>query len=119
MKQYKIIQAYKATNRIKELVDIPNDVAFTFYKLRKKLQPQWDFQVERETAIQQKYEFSIDGNNIVFKNPEDAKSCTKEMEELANMDIDLNIEKIPLQISDHPLLSVEEMETLEDFLEYR
>lgn len=118
MKQSKIIEAYKATNRIKDLKDIPNDIAYTFYKIRKLLQPQWDFQLERENALKEKYGFTFEEGKVKFNSQQDAIECDKEMFDLANMDIELSIEKQTLKITDRPLLTVSEMESLEDFLNY-
>ena len=123
MKQYKIIKAYKAINKLYEQ-KLPLSVSHKLWMLRKALAPTWDFQVEKEQEVVMSFNPDTAPNgDAVFKTPEDAEACRKEFEkvcsELADLDVELeNFKKITIHLDDKIEISVEDIEALEDFVDF-
>ena len=119
MKQQKIVQAYKVLETVSKDKEIPSDISYIFYKVRKLLQPQWDFQKEEEQKIFEKYTPKFENEKLVFLDSEKAKQFTEEITKLAEMDIDLGkFEKIDFHPDPRVKLSAEDMDCLEEFLNY-
>ena len=70
MKQKDYINAYKVIQKYQDK-ELSLDVSYGLFKVKKLLQPQWDFQLERESAIFTKYspEQNEEGN-LKFKDEE-------------------------------------------------
>ena len=123
MKQYKIIKAYKAINKLYEQ-KLPLSVSHKLWMLRKALMPTWDFQIEKEQEVIMSFNPDTDQNGgAVFSDPEVAEACKKEYEkvcvELADLDVDLGeFKKIIIHLDDKIEISVEDIEALEDFVDF-
>lgn len=119
MKQMKIINAYKAVEPISKDKDLPSDISYIFYRIRKLLQPQWDFQMEREKALFEKYSPKYENERLVFESPKEAKEFSEEMKKLSDIEVDLgDYKKMDFHPTSSVKLSAEDMEKLEDFLNY-
>lgn len=120
MKQFKIIAAYKTIEDIKQRnKEYPLAVAHAIFKIKKTLQDQWDFQVEEERKLFEKYSpVSDDGNSIKFASDEDAKAFSSKIAELSDMDVELDYIKPKIRLSEQFDLTLSEMEALDDFIEF-
>lgn len=116
MKQGTVIKAYKALLNISEQ-SLPLNLSYKVFKLKRMLQPCWDFQLEKEKEIFTNYTpESIDGSNFKFDTPEKTKAFKESFDELANMDTDVEFQPIKIQISDKFNVSVNEIEALDGFV---
>lgn len=118
MKQQQIVNAYKVIKKY-ENDKLPLDISYAFFKLKKKLQEQWDFEVEREKTIFDKYkpEQKQDGN-ITFSSKEDEEGFEKEIAELLNMESDWDDEKIKVNFDGRIDMPVVDIEALDDFITF-
>lgn len=64
-KQYKVIRAYQATERLADNTGLPIQVLWCLYKLRKELAPHYEFRADRENALQIKYMPYMDENRNI------------------------------------------------------
>ena len=117
MKQFKLIQAYRATDALSHNDKLSADTLWGIYFLRKKLFPHWEFQTEREEALKKKYSKYADENGTL--KGDNYLNYVGELTALANIEKEIAIdEKIKIVITDDLGLTVEMMEALEDFVEF-
>lgn len=116
MKQSKIIAAYKALQTFSD-AKLPTIIAYKLYKLKKALEPQYEFQGEQEQVIVEDTGAQVkpDGT-VTFKDKQTQADFFVKMKELANMEVDLDIQPIELSIDDLPRVSVNDLESLSDFI---
>ena len=118
MKQGAIVKAYKVLNKIGQQ-DLPIRLAYDLFRVKKALQPQWDFQLaEEEKAISGAREEA--NGDIAFDTPEAAEACRGRLAELAGIDVDLKV--TPAQIPLNTLglkLSMEDIEALSMFVKFK
>ena len=116
MKQFKLIQAYKATEALSSSDKLDTATLWDIYALRKVLLPHWEFQLEREKALQAKYaEFADEQGKISGQHYVD---YLNDLEELSNLDKDLEVTKVKIKLQDGMGVTVHMMEALEDFVEF-
>ena len=116
MEQQKIVNAYKVVKKY-ENEKLPLDISYGFFKLKKILQAQWDFEIERERALFEKYNPTQDENgNFIFKTPEDQQNFTKELAELLAMDCDWDENKIRINFDSNFEIPISDIEALDDFV---
>ena len=115
MKQLKIIDSYKLMETLADIQDLSQKEQWNIYQLRKTLRPHFDFQVEREDAIRDKYRVFADADG----NLEDEKATefVNELNELNNMEIELKEFTRP-KIRMVKGISFLTAENLEDFIEF-
>ena len=128
MKQGKIIQAYKALDKIMAQ-DVPLQIAFSVFEMREKLRPSWEFQIGEEEKIQKKYP-SIDFDTLSVKWKTDDETdkklklaelsaCEKDFEALSSLDRVLEIEPIQIPVSEVSIkMAGKDIEALHGFVEF-
>ena len=117
MKQNKLIQAYKATEVLSSLDKLDVTTLWNVYKLRKILAPHWEFQLEREKAIQTKDAEFIDSEGKI--SGQHYIDYLSELEEVSNIDKDIEeTTKIKIELQDNMGITVHTIEALEDFVEF-
>lgn len=123
MKQSKIIKAYKVLNKLYE-ENLPLPVSYKLFKLRSQLAPQWDFQSDKERDVFSRYPVHVNENGtLVFENEEDRSAFMEELGtlcgEMAELDADIGeITKLTLSLSSGLNLSMEDIEALQDFVDF-
>lgn len=117
MKQLKIIEAYKA---IQKMMDEPLTIgsSYKIFKLKKKLQDQWDFQYDEEQKLLSELQPDMNSDGMKFASTEDADKYRALIKELSNIDVD--IEGLPIQIplTENITLSPANIEALDGFIEF-
>ena len=123
MKHSDVIKAYMVLNKMSS-DEIPLSISYKLFKVKKMLQPQWDFQNERIDSVMKKYNPArqMDGS-LKFKNKKDGEKCADElnkmMEEIAGMEIDFADIKKPLIHLDTDIsLSIADIDALSPFIEF-
>ena len=115
MKQFKIIQAFKATEDLVKVEDFSANDQWQIYTLRKNLRPHIEFQQEREKALADKYiKFADDKGNITGQHYID---YLKEQQELNNIDVEYNHEPITLSLVKG--ITFKTIEALEEFVDFK
>ena len=115
MKQSKIINSYKIMETLANIQDLSQDEQWAIYQLRKMLRSHFEFQIEREEAIREKYVPLADKDGNL--SAEDAKEYFKEMEDLGNLEIEMP-EVIKPKIRLVKGISFLTAEQLEDFIDF-
>ena len=118
MKQYKIINAYRALNALSNNDRFSYEVLWSLYQLKKDLQPHAEFYDEALNKINQKYSQYADENGMIKGDP--FKEYSIQLSELEQMEKDVSdIDKPVLKIKDMPGISLQVVEALEDFIEFQ
>ena len=116
MKQSKLARAYKVLNDLGQQ-RLPSMIAYKLFKLKKQLQPVWDFQVEQEQQIFEMYPpVQKEDNAFKFESPEQKKGFLDAFDELNNMESDLEITPINVPLLPEMRLSGNDLEILEDLV---
>ena len=113
MKQRNAVLAYKMLATMGTRVS--GETAFALYGLKKKLKEIVDFQSEEEVKIVQKYGGEIAENGLVVIK-ENRKEFMEEWEKLG--DLECEIEKISIPISQVPDIKLDEIEALDGFINF-
>ena len=120
MKQIKITNAYAVTDALANDPSLTLKGKWAFYSLRKALAPHYDFQVEENKRLTEKYKGTYDPstNMINFESPEIRDEFVKEHNDLDNLEVDITFSKQKLSLTDVPKITISQIEALEDFIEF-
>ena len=114
MKQYQIINAYKAAEKLAECELDPKE-QWKVYKLRQFLRPHIEFRTEQEEKIRKKYiEFADDKGNL---SGQKAAEYYNDLNELNNVEIEIEDREKP-KIQFVKGITCKISEPLEDFIEF-
>ena len=119
MKQQQILNAYKVIQKYSN-DKLPLDISYAFFKLKKALQEQWEFELERERKIFDKYHpTQEEDGQLKFDNDEDMKNFSKELTELLDMEVDMyDFSKIKVDFGGRLDMPVVDIEALDDFITF-
>ena len=128
MKQGKIIQAYKALDKLMQQ-ETPLQTAILVFEMREKLRPSWEFQISEEEKLQKKYEnINFSDFSVSWKtgDDEDQKlklaelaACEKDIQALADLDRIIDIEPIQIPVSSVSIkMAGKDIEALKGFVEF-
>ena len=98
MKQKEAIDAYGAILRLSEIA-LPLQDAYKIFCLRRKIEPIYQFEVEREKALLGELNGALmpDGS-VQFKNTEDCVEFKNKVAELNDMEVEADFEPIQIKI---------------------
>jgi len=119
MKQIKIIQAYSITEELSKEDNLTINAKWVLYKLRKELSSHYEFYMNESRELFNKYETSVDGNIISFKSAEEAKEYKTKQAEIDDFEVEFSAEKQELKLSDIPCITVQQIELLDEFIEFK
>lgn len=118
MKQQQIVNAYKVIQKYKEK-ELPLDISYGLFKLKKLLQPAWDFELEEEGKIFDKYHPTQGENNeLTFASVEDKTNFAKDMASLLDMESDYDEDKVIIDFNNRLDLTLTDIEALDDFVQF-
>lgn len=128
MKQGKIIQAYKALDRLMQQ-ETPLQIALAIFEMREKLRPSWEFQIAEEEKLQKKYEnvnfanfsvsFSADDENDKKLKLAELSACEKDIKALADLDRIVEIEPLAIPAASVSIkMAGKDIEALKGFIEF-
>ena len=128
MKQGKIVQAYKALDKLMQQ-DIPLPIAIQVFEIREKLRPSWEFQIIEETKLQEKYkdiDFSTFSVSYKTDDEEDQKlklaelsACEKEIKDLSELDRVIVLETLEIPVSAVSIkMAGKDIESLKGIIEF-
>ena len=117
MKQSVIIKAYKVLIKLGQQ-DLPIGLAYDLFKIKQKLQPQWEFQVNEESKMSAGATVNPDGS-ITFSSPEAAAAFRDKLKQIGDMDVDLKVNPASIPLSTPGLaLSMDDIEALDCFVQF-
>ena len=100
MKQIDIVKAYTALKRLSGY-NLPVRKSYEVFSLTKRLEEFYQFSASEEQKMIDKYGGEMkDGGIVTFPDTETASKYKEEATVLANMEVDLNINKIKLSFDD-------------------
>lgn len=113
MKQGKIIMAIKTLDKLKsQQMALP--LSYRIYKLRKELQPHWDWQVEQEMQMMEKYgEPNETGVTIKQEARADFDSA---LALIVDTEVEQDWNPVEITMNDNLMISVEDIEALDGFI---
>lgn len=115
MKQTNIMKAYKLLESLADNPDLNKMDQWKLYKLRTVLRPHYDFQVEQENIIRQKYIDQADESGNLSGEP--ARQYVDEINAIGDLEIDMGeFEKPMIKMVDGITFKI--MEPLEGFVEF-
>lgn len=112
IKQKQAIDAYKVLVKL-EQQDMPGKFAMHCFKMKKKLEPQFQFQDEQEHRLIKQLGCTLkDSGEIEFPDDAAKEKYIKKIGEIADVEVSLDIEKKEFDITDLHL-SAKDIEALE------
>lgn len=117
MKQQQIVDAYKTILKFEEK-ELPLKTSYQLFKLKKKLTTQWEFELDKEKEIMEKYHPTYNENRLVFKSAEDQNGYANDMIELLSMEVD-DIEKTDIEFGEEFGISIADIEALDEFVNFK
>ena len=115
MKQIQIITAYNKMESLADNKNLSKENQWALYKLRKALKPHFDFQIEQEEGIRDKYLPFVNEQQML--PPDKTQEYLKELDELGNLEIEMeDFEKVKIPLVDG--INFKMMEELENFIEF-
>lgn len=116
MKQGRLIEAYKALETLKSN-KLSTVTAMRLFKLKKALQPAYEFQIEREKIIFEKYAPELADGVLKFKSKEDKMDFEAALSELSNAETGTEIKPVHISANESTMqLSMEDVEHLDGFV---
>lgn len=118
MKQGKIIDAYKALNKLASC-QLPIKTAYKLHKLRTALKSAWDFQCEEEGKLIEHLRPAVDADgNLTFATMEGKKEFLRVQHELSEQEQEIDYQPVVIGFSDGITLSANDIDALDGFVTF-
>lgn len=118
MKQGKIIDAYKALNKLASC-QLPIKTAYQLHKLRTALKSAWDFQCEEEGKLIERLRPAVDADgNLNFATMEGKKEFLRVQHEIAEQEQEIDFQPVDVGFSDGITLSANDIDMLDGFVTF-
>lgn len=118
MKLIEVVKAYNVINNLKG-EQMPLDVSWALVQTINMLQPKYEFFIEKQKEAVEKYPHETTEGKLKFNNSEDSDACIKELNELAEFDVEINFEEKPkIKITDKVNIPVESVIVLKQFIDF-
>lgn len=118
MKQNKIIKAYNVLDKMSQM-QFSLKTSYNIMKLKKQLQTQYDFQSAEQQKAFDAFNGKISENNqLYFQNVEDMQAFSDKLNELADLDIDIDIKSIEIALTEEISITPQELQSLEGFVNF-
>lgn len=99
---------------------MPSFAAYKLFRLKKKLADAADFQTEQETKLVEEMGGKIgERGKIIFDTPDKYIDFAEKQKEIADMEYEVDGEKIEMYMTELPNLSVSDMEALDSFITWK
>lgn len=99
MKQFQINRAYSALNKLANM-QMPIRDAYNLYLLSERIKPAYNFELEQEKKLIEKYAGVLNQNTgaIAFQDDESAASFQREMAALNSFDVDIEVNPVVISM---------------------
>ena len=118
IKQIEVANIFNATEEITRNNNLSINAKWILYKLRKEISSNYEFYVNESRSLFERYETKVEGNTIRFYTDEEALEYKTKQDEIDNFEIEFKTEKQQLTLSDIPNITVQQIELLDDFIEF-
>ena len=116
MKQGKIIEAYRVIKNMAQ-ESFPLPVAYSLYKIRKAMEPQADFQIEREKSLIEEFNGHPGENGMInFGESEVAKKFLEKIKELEEMEVEFDFEPVHIPLTENINITPNDIDKLDGFV---
>ena len=124
MKQKEIIKAYQAIDRFnkneKNRSNASAKLNYALFKIRKLLEPQFQFQQESEQKIfQDMSPTPVGEGKFNFGTPERMQEFFAKMKEIEEVEVDLEFTKPVVDLEEAIVIPMDDIEALEPFVEFK
>ena len=101
--------------------DMPSDISYAFFRVRKIIENNIEYQIEYQAKLIKKYNgHNTEDGLVTFSSDDDRNSYDRAIADFANSEVDLeSFEKIPFRNDGRCKLSIGELIILEAFFEYQ
>ena len=118
MTQLEAVKAFKVLMSIGQ-EKIPVGTAYKLFCKKRALQPVFDFQIEQERVIIDRYNAVADERgNISPKNPADRPAMQSDLKALNQMECQIDIEPIEIEVPEGLKITVNDVEALEPVVKF-
>lgn len=118
MKQGKIIDAYKALNKL-SAYSLPIKTAYALHNLRTALKSAWDFQCEEEEKLIARLRPAADEDgNLTFANMEGKKEFLRVQHELCEQEQEIDFRPVTVGLLDGISMSANDIDALDGFVTF-
>lgn len=118
MKQKKIVDAYKALNKL-AACPLPIKTAYAVHKLRTALRPVWDFQCEEEGKAIDRLRPVVTGDgDLTFPSMESKREFLRVQSELAGQEHEIDFQPVTIELLDGITLSANDIDALDGFVTF-
>lgn len=115
--QGKAIQAYKVIEKLSG-GNMPLPVAYKFFKMRKALMPQYEFQIEEERKLLEKCGAIHQDGSWMFESEQGKNEFIELLDKIGKIEVDVDMEKQSISLDTNIELSIEDMEALDGFVNF-
>lgn len=118
MTQLEAVKAFKVLMSIGQ-EKIPVGTAYKLFCQKRALQPVFDFQIEQERGIIDRYNAVADERgNISPKNPADKPAMQSDLKELNQMECKIDIKPIEIELPEELHIALNDIEALEPVVKF-
>lgn len=113
MTQIEAVKAYKVLQGLSES-KMPIQTALSIFRLKKSLQPAYEFHAEQERAIIERYKATIDEKGMYHTaDPEDMEKMRNDMTELCQMVCEFKADQVEIKADESIRMTPSDIEALE------
>lgn len=113
--QKKLINAYRTLLRLSEQ-QLPLPMAYALYKVKKALEPQWQFQLEQEQKMVTECKGVVSNGTVTFPDDDARLEYVRKATELSDMEVEVDIQETVLPENSELSLSMNEIDALDGFI---
>lgn len=120
MKLAKIINVFNTTEVLAGDPNLTHAGKWVLYSVRKQLADHSEFQREELQKLFEKYPatYNAETRELTFKSTKARDAFLEESKKLDDLEIEINIVKQKAKLSDIPGITIQQMEAVEDFIDF-
>lgn len=112
------INAYTTIARMSRMA-LSGATAYKLFKLKKAFADIVEFQSEQEVKLVERLGGSITETGQILIDKEHQEEYSREQKKLSEMECEINVKRTTLSLSEIPQISVREIESLEQFVDFK
>lgn len=117
MKQFDVITAMKVLQKINDIASLPCTISYRFYKLTSQLQHYWDWQINEEKKLYEKYGTVTEQGTYEFlKNNQ--SELTKALTDISQTEVEQDWNVINIPLIDDLHISANDIKALQGFVDF-
>lgn len=117
MKQFDVITAMKVLRKINDVASLPCTISYRFYKLTCQLQHYWDWQVNEEQKLYEKFGTMNEQGDYEF-TPENKTALSNAIVDISQTEVENDWDIIHIPITDDLHISANDIKSLQGFVNF-